>query len=154
MSSNLCGQITPCAVFFSSNRYNSPLNVLYSWTFTLLIGYNRLFLDQPITIFKGNLILLTQTVARLGIDSSGSTYSDLILSSNVWSSLDFTSNWRFYLNLVSMSSQGYYQSQLNIIHEYSSLGLYNFSLSIGNNTIYQELANITDCKLRILINIK
>ena len=148
MSSDLCGQITPCAVYFTSNPYNSPLTVLNEWTFTLVAGYNQLFLTQPVTFFKGNFIQLTQITARLAISSSGSAYSDMLWNTNMWSPLNSSSNWRFYLNLVSISSQEYYQSPLNISHVYSNLGSYSFSLSIDSSIIYQEVVIITDCKLK------
>ena len=114
--------------------------------FTVIAGYNKLYLAQPITLYQGNFIQLTQTTARLAIDSSGATYSDLYWNTNMWSPLSSSSNWRFYLNMTYNMSQQYYQSQFNIVHTYSSLGLFNFSISINNISIYEEIANITDCK--------
>ena len=141
--------MTPCAVYIQNNPYSSSLNILYSWTFNLVTGLNQLFLTQPVTLNKGYLIKITQTTAKLAIDKSGgATYSDMYWStSGIWSPLYSSSNWRFYLNLISIASLQYYQSQLNVIHTYSSLGVFNFSLSINNNVTYQELVSITDCKL-------
>ena len=97
-------------------------------------------------MYQGNFIQLTQSTARLAIDSSGATYSDLYWNTNNWSPLNSSSNWRFYLNMTYNISQYFYQYQLNIIHSYSNLGLFNISISIGDNFIYEEIANITDCK--------
>jgi hypothetical protein len=128
------------------------LTVLNEWTFTLVAGYNQLFLSQPVTFNKGNLIQLTQTTAKLALSSSGATYSDLLWNTNMWSPLNSSSNLRFYLNMTYNISQGYYQSPLNINHVYSSVGLYDFILSMGNNIVYQGVANITDCKFKIDID--
>ena len=143
----MCGQPTPCSVFLTKNPYISTFTSLYSWTFTVVAGHNQLFLPQLASLVQGNFVRLTQTTAKLSIDSSEATYSDLFWNPtiNMWSPLTPSSNWKFYLNLVSTSCQKYYQSQLNINHKYSSAGFYLFSLTIGS-TVYSQTVRITDCK--------
>ena len=134
-------------MYFTQNPFNASFDVVYNWNFQITTGNNYLYLPQPVSVNKGNFILLTQTTGRVAIDISGNaTYSDLAWKSPIWSKLSPNSNWRFYLiPLINFSS---YQTNFNIIHAYKSIGLYNLSITFSSsNQTYQQTVNVTDCKL-------
>ena len=134
-------------MYFTQNPFNASFDVVYNWNFQITTGNNYLYLPQPVSVNKGNFILLTQITGRVAIDISGnSTYSDLAWKSPIWSKLSPNSNWRFYLiPLINFSS---YQTNFNIIHAYKSIGLYNLSITFSSsNQTYQQTVNVTDCKL-------
>ena len=149
MNFNICGTKTPCATYFTNYPYNSTMDVSYTFNYAINPGYNKILFSQPILVKKGSLIFLTQTpnASNVAIDQTGNaTYSDMIWGTNLnmLNPLN-NSNWRFYLTAITNFSS--YRSSLNIMHSYSSIGLYNLSiLFTSSNQIYNMLVNITDCK--------
>ena len=134
-------------MYFTQNPFNTSFDAVYNWNFQITTGNNYLYLPQPVSVNKGNFILLTQTTGRVAIDISGnSTYSDLAWKSPIWSKLSPNSNWRFYL--IPLTNFSSYQTNFNIIHAYKSIGLYNLSITFSSsNQTYQQTVNVTDCKL-------
>ena len=123
------------------------MNVLYSWNFQLSLGYNSIILPQPVTVYRGNFVVLTQNTAKIAIDTTGNaSYSDLVWNSTTqWTKLAEFSNFRFYLTpLTNFSS---YQTSFNIMHTYKNIGLYNLAITFASsNETFNQIVNITDCK--------
>jgi hypothetical protein len=127
--------------------FNISMNEIYSWTFQISLGYNKIILPQPVEVNKGHFILLTQNSGRIAIDTTrNSSYSDLVWNSTTqWTKLAEFSNWRFFLTTINNFTS--YQNTLNIIHSYANIGLYKLSLTfLSSNISYQQIVNITDCK--------
>lgn len=146
MSSILCGQQIPCAAYFNQNPYSSIYSVIQSWDFQIKAGYNLIYLSEPFKASKGNFIAFKQTTGRIAIDKSGNTISsDLNWQGAIWSKLNSSSNWRFYLNALNNFTM--YQSVFSALNQYSNIGQYNVSIRLAssNQTYYQTVA-ITDCK--------
>lgn len=135
----------PCAVYFTNNPFNSSFNVLYTLTFQISSGYNRLVLPQPIAVFKGNFIVLIQTSGKVAVDQSKNvTYSDLVWQSPLWLSLDLNSKWRFYFN--TLIDNDFNLAKFEIVHKYSNAGSYQINISTNNKTLFQQLNTISLCK--------
>ena len=136
----------PCAVYFTNNPFNSSFNVLYTLTFQISSGYNRLVLPQPIAVFKGNFIVLIQTSGKVAVDQSKNvTYSDLVWQSPLWLSLDLNSKWRLYFN--TLIDNDFNLAKFEIVHKYSSVGSYQINISTNNKTLFQQQNTISLCKL-------
>jgi hypothetical protein len=147
VSSSVCGSLTPCAQYMTQFPFNISMNEIYSWTFQISLGYNKIILPQPVEVNKGHFILLTQNSGRIAIDTTrNSSYSDLVWNSTTqWTKLAEFSNWRFFLTTINNFTS--YQNTLNIIHSYANIGLYKLSLTfLSSNISYQQIVNITDCE--------
>ena len=49
-----CGSWIPCALYFTNNYYESSLkNSIIVETFTIIAGFNRILLDQPVNVYEG-----------------------------------------------------------------------------------------------------
>jgi hypothetical protein len=146
VSSSVCGSLTPCAQYMTQFPFNISMNEIYSWTFQISLGYNKIILPQPVEVNKGHFILLTQNSGRIAIDTTGnSSYSDLVWNSTTqWTKLAEFSNWRFFLTTINNFTS--YQNTLNIIHSYANIGLYNLTIIFpSSNLSFQQIVNITDC---------
>jgi hypothetical protein len=91
--------------------------------------------------------MLTQYTANIAIDKSGTaTYSDMISTSGIYSKLNNNTNWRFYIN--TLNDFALYISQINMLHTYASIGLYQINIVFLNssNITFQQIVNVTDCK--------
>jgi hypothetical protein len=131
----------------TQNPFNISMNIIYSWNFQLSLGYNNIILPQPVTVYRGNFIVLTQNTAKIAIDTTGNaSYSDLVWNTTTqWTKLAEFSNMRFYLTpLTNFSS---YQTLFNIMHTYKNIGLYNLAITFASsNETFNQIVNITDCK--------
>ena len=147
VSLDSCGTLSPCAVYFTQNPFNKTMNIIYEWDYDISLGYNKLILPQPLVVYRGNYIYLTQTTGKIAIDQTGnSTYSDLVWNSTTkWTKLSEFSNWRFYLNALTNFSS--YESKLNVIHSYSNIGVYTLNITFpSSNKTFTQIVNVTDCK--------
>ena len=149
MNANNNGLVTSCLVYFNNFPSFTTVNTIYSCSFEISIGYNKIILPQEITVHRGNFIVLEQITGKIAIDTSGNaTNSDLIISSGVVSLLNTFSNWRFYLNTLTKFSS--YQKTFSIVHSYSSIGQYNLSIFFINTNIkFQQVVSITQCNKNI-----
>ena len=131
----------------TQNPFNISMNIIYSWDFQLSLGYNNIILPQPVTVYRGNFIALTQNTAKITIDTTGTAnYSDLVWFTNTkWTKLTPFSNWRFFL--TPLTNFSCYQTIFNILHTYNSIGLYNLAITFSSsNETFNQIVNITDCK--------
>jgi hypothetical protein len=130
----------------SENPFNSTLNVIYTWTFTITTGINWIYLPQPVTVYRGNFLTMTQNTGRVAIDITGNaTYTDLAWQSNIWNRLSSNSNWRFYL--FALTNFTSYFTSFNLLHTYKNIGLYNLTIMFASsNKTFTQTVNITDCK--------
>ena len=121
-------------------------STVYSYSYTIVVGYNNIILPQPVVVSKGYFIQLTQSTGKVAIDITGNaTYSDLVWNTTQqWTKLAEFSNLRFYLTpLYNFTS---YQNTLNVLHTYANIGLYTLSLTfLSSNKTFQQIVNITDC---------
>lgn len=139
------GLSIPCASSVTNNPYNSTVNVLNTFSFQIISGYNILMLTQPIQVAKGSLIYLTQSTGRLALDQSGTaTYCDLMWQTYAWTKLSTNSNWRFYLNTFDDFSV--YQNSLNLVHKYSSPGVYVVTIAV-KSLVVQQLVTVNECNI-------
>ena len=147
----MCGNLVPCASYFNEYPFETILEIDYSFTFTLVSGYNKLYLSKQVQVKKGSFIYLIQSNANIAIDQTNTAtmYSDLFWNNKTkWTKLNDQSNWRFYLS--SITSFNSYFTSFNISHKYSNTGLYNLTITfLSSNKIFQQIINITDCKLNI-----
>ena len=80
---------------------------MYTFDYTIALGYNNLILPQPVLVYRGNFVLLTQRTGRIAIDTTNTAiYSDLVWNTTTqWTKLAEFYNWRFYFtpiyNLIS-----------------------------------------------------
>lgn len=121
-------------------------STVYSFPYTIVVGYNNIILPQPVVVLKGYFIQLTQTAGQVAIDITGNaTYSDLVWNTTQqWTKLAEFSNWRFYLTPIYNFTS--YQNTLNVLHTYANIGLYTLSLTfLSSNKTFQQIVNITDC---------
>jgi hypothetical protein len=137
---------TPCAVFINSYPFNIQLNTIGSWTHNVNVGYNKVYLRNPLNAQKGQIILITPLTAQLKVDSSGNaSYSDLLWNNNYWSKLNEYSNWRICFNTITNFLS--FQTYFNIKHAYNLVGLFNLSINfLSSNISFIQTINITDCK--------
>ena len=144
MSSNYCGSLTPCSVYYTQYPFINTYNNIYSWEFQITTGLNSIYLPQPVIVSQGYFITMTQTSGKVAIDTTGiASYSDMALGSIIWNQLSPASNWRFYL--TAMTNFTSYQTSFSISHAYKSLGLYNISLRmLSSGETFQQTINITD----------
>ena len=127
-------------------------STVYSYSYTIVVGYNNIILPQPVVVSKGYFIQLIQGAGRIAIDMNGNaTYSDLVWNlPTQWTRLSAVSLLRFYLTpLYNFTS---YQNTLNVLHTYANIGLYTLSLTFlsSNNTFFQ-IVNVTDCNIKFSI---
>ena len=128
--------------------FNISMNVIYTWEFQLSLGYNSLFLPQPVLVSKGNFVLLTQRTGRIAIDTTGNaSYSDLVWEPNTqWIKLTELNNWRFYFSALNNFVS--YQNNFNIYHIYNNIGEYNITLLfLSSNLSFFHTFYVTNCKL-------
>ena len=128
------------------------MTTIYSWTYTIALGYNNLVLPQPVQVSKGYFIQLIQVTGIVSIDISGNaSVSDLVWNTTTqWTQLAEFSNWRFYLTTINNFTS--YVNSFSIQHKYANIGLYSLSLTfLSSNLTFQQLVNITDCKILYLL---
>ena len=128
------------------------MTTIYSWTYTIALGYNNLVLPQPVQVSKGYFIQLIQVTGKVSIDISGNaSVSDLVWNTTTqWTQLAEFSNWRFYLTTINNFTS--YVNSFSIQHKYANIGLYSLSLTfLSSNLTFQQLVNITDCKILYLL---
>ena len=130
----------------TQNSFNSTMNVIFTWTFTITTGINWIYLPQPVTVYRGYFLKMTQNTGRVAIDSTGNaSYTDLAWQSNIWNRLSSNSNWRFYL--MALTNFTSYFTTFNLLHSYKNIGLYNVTLNfLSSNVSFTQTVNITDCK--------
>ena len=124
-------------------------STVYSYSYTIVVGYNNIILPQPVVVSKGYFIQLTQATGRVAIDITGNaTYSDLVWNTTQqWTKLAEFSNRRFYL--TPLFNFTCYQNTLNVLHSYANIGLYTLSLTfLSSNKTFQQIINVTDCNLK------
>lgn len=116
-------------------------------------GFNTFILPQSYLVTKGQFVYVTQSIGVIAVDQSGNaTYSDLVWQTSIWSKLTEFSNWRIFFNTLSNFTT--YQSSFNLVHSYSSIGLYTLSILIrSSNQLFQKQVNITDCKFYIILKL-
>ena len=140
----------PCASYYSQFPFNNSLIQNYSWNFQVTTGFNNLLLSQTVNVERGEFLMLTQNTGIVAIDTTGTaSFSDLVWSSTTqWTKLAEFSNWRFYLTALTNFSS--YKNSFSLMHTYSSIGIYNLSISFASSpsNIFQQTVNITDCKIR------
>ena len=147
VSSNFCGLDTPCSSYYTQYPYNTTMQMIFSWTFSITTGNNTILLPAPVTVNQGNYIFLTQLTGKVAVDITGTAnVSDLVWNTTTqWTKLAEFFNWRFYLTTINNFTS--YQNTLNVLHSYSNIGLYTLSLTfLSSNKIFQQIVNITDCK--------
>ena len=147
MSSTVCGQIVPCAVYLTQYPFNISMNIEYEFNYVLALGYNKLILPQPLLVKRGQFVMLTQITGRIAIDTrNNSSFSDLVWNTTTqWTKLAEFLNWRFYLTPITNYTT--YETTFNLVHTYSTVGVYTLTLNFtSSNQSYQQIVNITDCK--------
>lgn len=117
----------------------------WTWTFSIVAGYNKILLSYPKKVFKGQMIYLQQTTANVSLDITGAAdYPDLAWN-NYLQKISPTSNIRFYLEPITNYTT--YETSVSLYHTYPDVGLYSLKFSFSESTkVYQEIVNITDCK--------
>ena len=148
ISSIQCGSTTPCAQYLTQYPFTITNTTVYTFPFTIALGYNNLILPQPVLVSKGYFIQLTQETGQIAIDiTNTASYSDLVWNTTTqWTKLAEFYNWRFYFNPTYNLTC--YQSTINVIHSYQSIGLYTLSLTfLSTNKIFQQIINITNGNL-------
>jgi len=126
------------------------MDILYSWNFNVTAGYNNILLSSPVSVFRGNFIILTQNSGYIALYTAGNaTYSDMAWNTSIWTNLVATSNWRFYLTPTTNFSV--YQNSFNLYHSYNWVGLFNLSMIfLSSNISFIRIVNVTDCKLYLI----
>ena len=147
----MCGQLIPCAVYYTQNPFfDSTLKTLYSWNYSITIGYNNISLSTQVPVYTGNLVLICQITGRIAINTTGNTtakYSDLIRNTTYWSQLNTFANYMF--NFKTQFNSKFLTSIFTISRKYSATGLYKLSISFATNESSQtftQVVNVTDCK--------
>jgi hypothetical protein len=112
-----------------------------------------LYFPQPVTVEKGQFLVLTQNTGIVAIDTTSNlSISDMAWNSVIWSKLNAVTNQRFYLTTLNNFSS--YLNTLSISHSYSTIGLYNITLTFNSsNQVFIQTVNVTDRKFNIRLNI-
>jgi hypothetical protein len=112
-----------------------------------------LYFPQPVTVEKGQFLVLTQTTGKVAIDTTSNlSISDMTWNSVIWSKLNAVTNQRFYLTTLNNFSS--YLNTLSITHSYSTIGLYNITLTFNSsNQVFIQTVNVTARKFNIRLNI-
>ena len=112
-----------------------------------------MYFPQPVTVEKGQFLVLTQTTGKVAIDTTSNlSISDMTWNSVIWSKLNAVTNQRFYLTTLNNFSS--YLNTLSITHSYSTIGLYNITLTFNSsNQVFIQTVNVTDRKFNIRLNI-
>lgn len=121
------------------------MTTINTWNFNIIAGYNKLTFTDPIMVTKGSFVYLTQTTGRIGIDTnSNPAYSDMVLDNGAYSKLNYFSNWRLYFSpIVSFSS---YQANINLLHRYPEIGLYDISITfLSSMAVFKHTVQISRC---------
>ena len=133
-------------MYCGKNPFETTLNVVYSFDYQI-VSNGRITIDlpQPLTVERGQFIMLIQNTGKVAIDKNGNaTYSDLTWNTPLWRKLNPNSNLRFYLNAITKFSS--YQTALTLSHSYKSIGLYELSIFFtSSNQTYNQIVNVTDC---------
>ena len=112
-----------------------------------------MYFPQPVTVEKGQFLVLTQTTGKVAIDTTSNlSISDMTWNSVIWSKLNAVTNQRFYLTTLNNFSS--YLNTLSITHSYSTIGLYNITLTFNSsNQVFIQTVNVTARKFNIRLNI-
>ena len=112
-----------------------------------------MYFPQPVTVEKGQFLVLTQNTGIVAIDTTSNlSISDMAWNSVIWSKLNAVTNQRFYLTTLNNFSS--YLNTLSISHSYSTIGLYNITLTFNSsNQVFIQTVNVTDRKFNIRLNI-
>ena len=75
---------------------------VYTFDYTIALGYNNLILPQPVPVLKGYFIQLSQGTGQIAIDTTNTAiYSDLVWNTTTqWTKLAEFYNWRFYFTPI------------------------------------------------------
>ena len=150
----MCGQLTPCAVYYTQNPFYNPTSkTLYSWNFTITTGLNVISLSTPVPVYMGNLVLINQITGKIAINTTGNAkYSDLVGQTTTWSQLNSFANYMLYFK--SQFYSNFLTNTFTISHKYTGVGLYNLTISFSTSSqSFTQVVNITDCTFKININI-
>lgn len=148
----MCGLKISCAQYFTNYPFDVNFTTTYQTTIQATVGYNKIILEDPVMVRRGNLPVITQGGALLALDkTSFSSYSDLTLQSQAWIKLYDLSNWRFYMNVLTNFSS--YYRLFSVVHQYQQIGQYQIAITFeGSDNPILDNFLITDCKHSQLLN--
>ena len=123
---------------------------MYSWNFSITVGYNKILFNASVDVAKGSLIQLNQSVGagKVALETLGNaTYSDMKWGSSLIFHYIYRSiignltkispnkytNYRFYLN--SITEFEYYQNFFPLVHRYLASELFNLTVTPANSSI-------------------
>lgn len=141
-----CGEIVPCADYFTAYPFNSTLDILYSFNYTIKVGYNKVYLTQPIQVDKSYFLKMMQITGRIAVDKTSSPkYCDLVwMPLTLWTKMNDPTKWRFYLNTIN--SYNGYLSTFSVSKVYTNAGLYNIAIRfLGSNQTFYQTVLVSDC---------
>lgn len=143
-----CGSKITCAKFFSDSHYRSLSTIISSWNFSIAYGFNKLMIETPLRVKKGNMIYLRQNIdsGKVALDQSGNSVFCDIAWKGYLERLSPDVNFRFYLKPLSNFST--YQSAISLYHSYNQAGIYSVSFTfLSSNQKFENTINITDCNI-------
>lgn len=139
----------PCSAYYNKYPFSVPLTSIFSQSYSIVPGYNKFLLSWPMSINRGMFVYLIQTSGQVAIDTTtNSSYSDMVLNNGAYYKLNDLTNVRLYLNAITNFTT--YTGRFNLVHTYSSFGLYNLKISFesSNDVLYHSF-NVTQCKFKI-----
>lgn len=146
---SICGQTILCSDFFIINTRYNGIQSVYSQTFDIIVGYNKINLQTPIKIKKGSMVYLDLVSQNARIANQSDT--NIIFTDYRFNYHDFTYyrlitlyrigsiNHRFYFKCLI--EQSFYSYTINSNYRYTQNGIQNFSVQFSNNFTQSLLAN-------------
>lgn len=130
----------------SSSVIINQVSSLY--TGNVVVGYNKILLQQPISVIRGSMIFVDAIgfSARISIDTSGDAmYSDYIWSGTTLSKISLSENWRLMLRAII--EQPYYENLVQIPFDFNTIPVFdrlmasNLDNPVNNITRQVNLTN-------------
>lgn len=141
---NECGRddLISCGKYFNNIQRFTIYQTLFTNSYTLTIGYNRILLNNPINATKGALIIINQQSALLSVETTNSVYEDYQISGDSLLELDILTDYRLFFNCLI--DEVYFKGSFSTFHQYDDNGIYEISVS-SNTTSFSSNVSVDTC---------
>ena len=135
-----CGSKILCGDYFKTSS-TFTRTVLYSWSYNVDNGYNKILLTFPVKVPKGAMVYLDMfsNSGRISVDNNSESYfTDYYANSTSISRIDTNRNIRFHFNCLI--EQSYYDYNFNSLFSFDRNGYQNLIFRFSNDKSMSSLS--------------
>lgn len=117
-----------------------------SWQYDISVGFNEFYLNIPVQVEKGSIIIIDTLSSALTIDPKAeNSYPDYKISGTDLEPLDILVNKRLYFSCII--SNKFYDISMKIQYNFKNFGQYNLTAKFsGSNSGFLRKIDIPNSK--------